>query len=446
MKVKRFLNLMLAASALVIPAVAQAGWDAAADEANRQRAMASMRATDAANDRRNADAAFQSGLSRNSGSPSSGSSSSSSSSGSGASYRGGTGGGGSTPSGPQSVVATKTVRVYVRETPQQGVARTLREALAGNVDSQYYVGRAYYAGFGTARDEVQARRWFTAAAAQGHIAASAYAGYFAYFGRGGPVDRANALVAIKRASDGGDVFGQSLAGYTDVLDAFESRSKRSIARSVAMLESSADQGQILSQALLGTIVFYYGINDVPANGAKAVKYLKLAVAQDHTVAKNVLGRLYIAGDPDTGKDVAKGWTLIRAAADAGNDEAQRTLGMSMIQGSNGQTKDVAGGLRYVKLAVAQSYPPSLVDMAQMNFAGEVMPKDEVAALRFALEAATLGNADGQLMVGEFYYFGQGTAKDRREAVRWFQKAAAQGNAAAIENLKDDELAAIARAM
>jgi uncharacterized protein len=251
---------------------------------------------------------------------------------------------------------------------------------------------------------------------------------------------------IKRASAAGDAFGQSLDGYTDVVDVIETHSTRSIAPSAALLETSADAGQILSQALLGTVVYYYGVNDVSANSPKAVKYLKLAVAQDHAPSKNALGRLYLAGDPGTGSDPAKGWALIREAAAAGINEARRALGMSLIQGGNGLTKDVPEGLRYVRLAAAASYAPSLVDMAQMSFAGDVIPKDEVAATRYALEAAKLGDADGQLMVGEFYYFGQGTAKDRREAVRWFQKAAAQGNARAAENLKDDELAAIARSM
>ena len=52
-------SAVLALGLLMIPVSAQADWNQNNDEANRQRAMSSMRATTAANDRQNADAQFQ---------------------------------------------------------------------------------------------------------------------------------------------------------------------------------------------------------------------------------------------------------------------------------------------------------------------------------------------------------------------------------------------------
>lgn len=104
-------------------APAAAEWNAANDEANRQRMMASMRDTSAANDRRNADAAFRSGLSRQSSSPSASPSSGSSSE---SSYRNGPAAGPARDAGPQSVVATRRFIVQVRETIPQTIARITR--------------------------------------------------------------------------------------------------------------------------------------------------------------------------------------------------------------------------------------------------------------------------------------------------------------------------------
>ena len=148
--------VLLAALIAGIPGIAHA--DPAGDEARRQSIMADSRASAAAIDRRNSDQAFQAGLTRSSpGGGNSGSSSSGSSSGSSSSGGGFGGGGGAASSGPQSVVSTRTVRVWVGETMAQTAQRLRGEAAAGNAQSQYLLGRMNYVGYGTSTTLPEAR-------------------------------------------------------------------------------------------------------------------------------------------------------------------------------------------------------------------------------------------------------------------------------------------------
>lgn len=467
--------------ALVLTSPARAQWSAANDEANRQRMMASMRDTASANDRRNADAAFQKGLAG------------------GRSTTGGSGGtsapNASPPSagafaatpgperGPQSVVATRTVFIRIDESTPQMLARVTREANEGKAQSQYNLGRLNYAGLGVARDDVAARRWFGAAAAQGHPAASAQYGYLTMYGRGGPVDRPAAESALRTAAAGGDSYGLALYGMMLISDAAEKHtSDAPLPEAITLLTRAADAGEVVAQATLGTVVYFYGSNGAQQDSAKAVHYLKLAAAQDHPLALQVLGEQYMVGGTAIEKDQAKGWALLTKAADLGQAEAMRPLGLSLIQGSNGQVKDTAKGLKYIRMAAEQHHPAAMGDYAAILYEGTLVPKDLAASVRYAREAADAGDGDaqvmmvlfayigdgmpkdlnvalryarlaadsghaeGQRMLGSLYQNGEGVPKDVKEAVRWFRKSAAQGNAQAAIDLQDPENVAAARGM
>lgn len=474
-----------AAAILALPLItalpAHAQWSAANDEANRQRMMASMRDTASANDRRNADAAFQKGLAggRSTTGGSGGTSAPSSSTSSASAFA-------ATPGpeiGPQSVVATRTVFINIEETTAQMLARVTREAGEGKAQAQYNLGRLNYAGLGVARDDVGARRWFGAAAAQGHPAASAQYGYLTMYGRGGPVDSNAARSALRTAAAGGDSYGQALYGFMLINDAVEKRtSDAPLPEAIALLTRAADAGEVVAQATLGTVVYFYGTNGAEQDSAKAIHYLKLAAAQDHPLALQLLGEQYMVGGPAIGRDTAKGWALITKAADLGVSGAMRPLGLSLIQGSNGQVKDPARGLKYIRMAVDQRHPAAMGDYAAILYEGELVPKDLAGSVRYAREAADAGDGDaqvmmvrlayfgegvpkdvhvalryarlaadsghaeGQRMLGSLYANGEGVPKDAREAVRWFRKSAAQGNQQAVIDFQDPESIAAARDM
>lgn len=482
MALKYLCSILLASVAALAPIVAHA--DAAGDEARRQASMERSRQSAAAIDRRNSDQAFQAGLNRASstgiapGSNSGGSSSSSSASGGG--FRSG-GGGGS--SGPQSVVATRTVRVWVGETMAQSAARLKIEAAAGKPQSQYLLGRMNYAGFGVPTNVTEARRLFVAAADQGHAEGAAYAGQFLVYGRGGPVDTARGLAYLRTAAQGGNTDAMSILGVQLMSRAFASGDNSQMPAVVSYLEQAAAAGNAVAQAALGTTIYYFGVGEIPADGVKAVKYLRMGAVQGDPMSMYYLGNLMVNGDAWTGENQTEGWALINRAAQAGDGRALWRLAAAKIEGISAQRKDLpeaarlmrlsaeAGdrngqygwgqmlyfavgtpenkpeGLRFMRMAADADYPDAQYSMALSNYFGEVgMPKNLVEAARWARLSANNGLPRGELLLSKLLWAGEGVPQDRAQAVRWMKKAADHGDETAKNDLTDPEVAAILRTL
>ena len=471
---------------LCVPKVASAFQP---DEARRQAQMERSRQSAADIDRRNSDQAFQAGLARasaarsasNSGSSSS-SSGSGSGSGSGRTNAGGASGGGGS-SGPQSVVATRTVRIFVGETMPQAATRLAKEAAAGNAESQYLLGRMNYAGYGVPTNEVEARRLFTAAAVQKHVEANAYAGTMLVNGVGGPADRTRGMAFLLAAANAGNADGQSLWGMKTVFASFETKDSSLVARAMSMLERAADAGNASAQATLGTTIYYYGAGGVAPDSVKAVKYLRMGAAQGDPMCMSVLGGLMVDGDPWTGLNRTEGWLLISRAVQAGDGGAMSKLGIAKFNGVLGQQKDVDGGIRllrqsaetgdrkgmfsygyflylgngiavnkpegirYIRLAAEADWSIAQFQMSRMNYFGDVgIAKNIPEAVRWARLSAENGSPSGQLFYADFLWNGQGVSRDRIAAVQLIQKAAAQGDEIAIKELRDAEIQAVLRTM
>ncbi|ESQ87172.1 hypothetical protein ABAC460_20590 [Asticcacaulis sp. AC460] len=393
-------KLFLAASllAMLVAVPAHAEWSAANDEANRQRIMSSMRQQDAYNDR----ASFERSMQANRYTGSSTSSSTSSSSGSSASPYTGSAPGTSVPvdNGPQSVVATRTFVIYKQETEAQTIARIRKEAEAGEMLSQFNLGRIYYTGYGVTRDDAQARKWFGAAAKQGHIPSMAQYGMMLVNAQGGPADRAGGMTYLKQAADKGDSYAQALWGFFE-FDDHKADENPQIDDAIAMLETAADQGELIAQLTLGRIIYYLGVG-ATVDQVKAAKYLRLAVDQGDTSAMGDLGEYYMAGLGGVEKDTTEGLRLIKASADGGNHRAQYLYGLMLLQ-------------------------------------GQLVAKDEATGQRYMKMAAEGGNVEAEYLYGDCLYFGLGTEKNVVESARWYQRAANHGHTQSIEIMKEPEM-------
>src|SRR5690606_30897125 len=155
-------------------------------------------------------------------------------------------------------------------TEAQTIARVLKEAEGGNVQSQFNIARIYYTGYGdTARDDVAARKWFGKAADQGHSAAAAQYSAMLYNGQGGPEDVAGAYKYAKAAAAAGDPYGKALSGWYVIYDN-KATPDAPYPEAVALLIEAADSGEVLAQAALGGLVYYYGTSGEAQDGDKAV--------------------------------------------------------------------------------------------------------------------------------------------------------------------------------
>ena len=76
----------------------------------------------------------------------------------------------------------------------------------------------------------------------------------------------------------------------------------------------------------------------------------------------------------------------------------------------------------------------LVDIGGKFFFGDGVEKDEEMAVKLWRQAAELGSAEAQFILGECYYNGDGTEKNEQLAVYWYRKAAEQNNTDAKERL------------
>lgn len=382
----------------LVPGSANAGWSASDDEANRQRMMSSMRQQAAYNDRASFERSRTSDY-RSQSNPAPGYTGSQSSSGGGVAPPAS-----STPAdtGPQSVVASYTFVIYKKETETQTIARIRSEAEGGDMLSQFNLGRILYTGYAIRRDDVEARKWFRAAAGQGHVPSQAQYGMMAVNAQGGPADRVEGMASLKKASDAGDSYAMALLGFFTVQDHML-EDKPQLDEAIALLEKAAANGEVIAQATLGRIVYYLGVG-TPVNAEKAIAYLKLAAAAGDPGSMDDLGEMYLGGTSGMLQNTTEGLRLVKASADAGFPRAQYVYGLLRLQ-------------------------------------GRMVAKDEAEGVSYVRRAAEAGNLDAQFIYADCLYFGTGTAKNIREAAGWYQKAAAQGHVQSIEILKEPEIVA-----
>lgn len=482
MSTKSFRIILLVSFFATTPHIAQA--DPAGDEARRQVSMERSRQSEAAVDRRNSDQAFQASLARRSSSGgSSGSSSSGSPSGSSAPSAGFSGGGSGANSGPQSVVSTRIVKVWVGETMSQTAQRLGKEAAAGNAQSQYELGRINSGGFGATTNLAEARRLFVAAADQGHIEGAAYAGKFLVYGRGGSVDMARGRAYLRTAAQAGNTDAVATLGIIIMTAAVETGNNADMPEAVGYLEQAAVAGNATAQQALGTTIYYFGVGGIPADGGKAVKYLRMGADQGDPMSMYYLGNLMVNGDAWTGENQPEGWALISRASQAGLGRATWRLAGAKSDGTSGQEKnlpeaarlmqisaesgdrngqqswgqmlyfgvgvaeDKAQGLRYTRMAADARSPEAQYDLALSSYYGDVgIPKDLVEAARWARLSADNGLPRAELLLSKLLWAGEGVPQDRVQAVRWMKKAADHGDETAKNDLTDPEVAAILRTL
>ncbi len=84
----------------------------------------------------------------------------------------------------------------------------------------------------------------------------------------------------------------------------------------------------------------------------------------------------------------------------------------------------------VKMAATGGNTDAQLYMGQCCLHGRRMAKDLPAAASWFRKAAEQGDAEAQRNLGSCYSNGEGVKKDPAEAVKWFRMAAEQGDAAA----------------
>ena len=270
------------------------------------------------------------------------------------------------------------------QTPQEKLAKLLKDAELGNAEAQAALGRMYWRGEGVPKDATKAFEWYEKAAAQGDGNAQTVVGWMYLRGEGVPKDSAKAFEWNQKAVAQGNAQGQNAFGAMYELG---EGVPKDAAKAREWYEKAATQGLAEAQVNLGRI-FQRG-EGVPKDSAKAVEYYQKAAAQGHPAAQNNLGTMYADG--------------------------------------HGVPKDPVKAAEWYQRAATQGDAVAQYNLAQAYAVGEGVPKDPTKAFEWCQKAAAQGHRGGQGRLSMMYLLGEGVAKDKVLGYAWANLSAARGS-------------------
>ncbi len=381
---------------------------------------------------------------------------------------------------------TLLARVYLSAPEDQrnpAAAATLlaRSAARGDREAQYYLALLSSAGDGLIKDEAAAVNWLLAAAEQDHVAAQ-YSLSRAYArGAGTPENPAKALHWMTRAAEAGHGEAQFYLALT-----YERGQgvAQSLSAALRWYRASAESGFILAQRILGT---RYMLGDgVEQNFAEALRWLTAAAEGGEPGAMSNLGYIYATGS-GVPVDTAIAATWYTRASAAGVGSAMLALGRFYETG-NGVVQDTSKALRLYQQAAAQDSSGAHERLVEMTLTGalqdllaphqmvpwmvraasedgedgentaqalawiEARAADNIRPAQTALAllwlqqgenseaasalltlAASGGDPQAQLRLGQLFTTGTGVTLDYVQAHSWLNIAAASGAAEAANH-------------
>ena len=135
------------------------------------------------------------------------------------------------------------------------------------------------------------------------------------------------------------------------------------------------------------------------------------------------------GNPDD----ASGFKDLTTAA-ATNRNAQYLLGQAYVNGLHGVPTDIPKAIQLFRAAAAQGQIEAKHMLAAAYYQGVTVPKDDSAALKWALDPAEAGLPKDQRLLALLLQSGQGIPHDPARSIEWMKKAAANGDTIAKAEL------------
>lgn len=137
---------------------------------------------------------------------------------------------------------------------------------------------------------------------------------------------------------------------------------------------------------------------------EGVAMLELLARKGNTDASLLLGNMFHAGASGVRQNHARAVPHLRAAADAGHDEARIRIGQIAYNGTAGQS-DYPLALRYLMPLENSRNPVALSILGRMFFFGQGVEKDVGKAFTLLEKANSLGDKDAAAVLGRIYYEG-----------------------------------------
>ena len=333
-----------------------------------------------------------------------------------------------------------TFRFGLGTKKQTKIARRLyqRAAKQGHVNAQFELAKMYQYGLGVKEKPKLARKWYQVAAGKGHKNAG-IALKSIKFEKEPPKNIAVANNAHKPQNDSttsNDIKDKSTQLLSQAnngdpkqqyylamryLQGYEVG--RDAKQAVYWLTQAAEKKLPLAEYQLGNL--YFKGEFLPQDMTKAIHYFVCAQKQGVIAAKTALSVISSSGYE----------TLVKA--ESGDGKAQLALAEQYLA-KNSET-DQATGLRWLQLAIKQSYPPAIYKLGQLHEQGKLFEKSDLEAFKAYTKAAKLNYPEAQFALSRMYKTGHGTTKNLTLSNKWLNRAADAGLSDAQKALEYSEL-------
>lgn len=193
-------------------------------------------------------------------------------------------------------------------------------------------------------------------------------------------------------------------------------------KAVEYLTQSAKHGYTVAKYMLGKL--YLRGEDVPKQMLHALHWLESAVKDDNPYAEYLLGKTYLNGD-DVERDTERAENLLRRSADQGNKYAAYTLGKAYLDGDI-LAQNIGEAVRLLTESAEKNFAPAQFFLGRLLYKGEVIQKDILTALKYLDRATAQKNPYAAYLAGKICLTEE-SVKDIQKAVRSFEIAAENGN-------------------
>ena len=193
-------------------------------------------------------------------------------------------------------------------------------------------------------------------------------------------------------------------------------------KAVVYLTRSAKQGYTVAKYMLGKL--YLKGEDVPKQMLHALHWLESAVKDDNPYAEYLLGKTFLKGE-DIERDTERAESLLCRSSEQGNKYAAYTLGKAYLDGDI-LTQNIDEAVRLLNLSSSKNFAPAQFILGRLLYKGEVVPKDIKKSVERLDRAAAQKNPYAAYLAGKIYLT-EGEVKDIQKAIRSFKIAAENGN-------------------
>ena len=193
-------------------------------------------------------------------------------------------------------------------------------------------------------------------------------------------------------------------------------------KAIEYLTRSAKQGYTVAKYMLGKL--YLRGEDVPKQMLHALHWLESAVQDDNQYAEYLLGKTFLKGE-DIERDTERAESLLRRSAEQGNKYAAYTLGKAYLDGDI-LAQSIDEAVRLLNLSASKGFAPAQFILGRLLYKGEVVPRDIKKAVEWLDRAAAQKNPYAAYLAGKIYLT-EDAVKDIQKAIRSFKIAAENGN-------------------